>query len=133
MYIAASSPSQISSSPSCLFPVYVSSPLDQVRTSFVDQHCIEDIHECFVDQKSLEQQSGDGRAFSEHKEGAIDPGEGEGMEDGEEEDLGNVGPEEQRKENEQREEQAREEACAKERIQEGMSQKIIDSLFQKHG
>ena len=54
------------------------------------------------------------------------------MEDSEEEDLGNVGPEKQRKENGYGEEQTREETCAEERMQEGMSQEVINSLFQYH-
>ena len=84
-----------------LLSIQISLPLHQLITPFFDKHSVEDIHQRFVHEKSFEQQGRDGSPFSEHQERAVDPGEGEGVEDGEEEDLRDVGPEEEGEKDEQ--------------------------------
>lgn len=42
--------------------------------AFVDQHGVENVHECFVDEKSFEQRGYYRGSFSEHQKCAVDPG-----------------------------------------------------------
>ena len=75
-------------------------PLHQLVKPFVDKHSVKDIHQRLVHEKGFEQQGRDGGPFAEYQERTVDPGEGEGVEDGEEEDLGDIGPEKEGEEDE---------------------------------
>lgn len=66
---------------------------------------IKDIDQRFIDEKGLEQNRRDGRSFSQHQHGGVEPGQVT-LKDGEERYLGEIGEDEEERDDGQREDDA---------------------------
>lgn len=72
---------------------------DEVTASLVDQSGVEHVDEGLVGKEAFKEEGGDSGSLAQNQEGCIQEGKVPAMENGEEGDLGQVGPEEEVRQN----------------------------------
>lgn len=75
---------------------------------------VEDVHLRLIDEEGLEEDGDDGSALTEHQEGAVDPCAGL-VEEVQEGDLRQVGPDEEVRKHEDRQQEARQQTAFQQR------------------
>lgn len=102
---------------------------DQVVAAFRDEHGVEDVQQGGIGEEGLEEEGGDCGALAEDEECGVEEGAVPAVEEGEEGDLGQVGPDEERCQHKGGEDGRGHQAGAEEGEEEGVGGEVGDALW----